>query len=275
MPRRCARRPAPAPGAGTGSPGRPAAGSRRARAPDTAQGFAGSPRVPIGADPVEDHPADAHRRVEGGEAVHERGHRPSRAARVHDEHHRRPQQSRHMGGRARTRPGRRRRRTVPSRLRRRRRRPPRVARRAGTAARSGPPPTSHGSRLRPGRPGGQGVVAGVDVVRADLVRADGQAARAQRGEQPGGHGRLAVPDSRPRRRRRGAGRSPFDAPLALLPGVHRVLDLGHLDDQVGGLDQRRAGASRPVMMTCWCPGRSRSVARRPRRRRPSPTSAGR
>src|SRR3954453_13956262 len=34
-------------------------------------------------------------------------------------------------------------------------------------------------------------------------------------------------------------RSPLDPPLALLAGVHRVLDLGHLDDQVGGLDELR------------------------------------
>ena len=39
------------------------------------------------------------------------------------------------------------------------------------------------------------------------------------------------------------GASPLDAPLALLAGVHRVLDLGHLDDQVGRLDQPRVGVA--------------------------------
>src|SRR5437879_11941186 len=34
-------------------------------------------------------------------------------------------------------------------------------------------------------------------------------------------------------------RSPLDPPLALLPGVHRMLHLGHLHYQIGGLDQRR------------------------------------
>src|ERR1700757_2188751 len=33
------------------------------------------------------------------------------------------------------------------------------------------------------------------------------------------------------------GRSPLDALLPLAPRVHRVLDVGHLGDQVGGLDQ--------------------------------------
>src|SRR5699024_9075920 len=37
--------------------------------------------------------------------------------------------------------------------------------------------------------------------------------------------------------------SPFDAPLPLLPGVHGVLDLAHLGDQVGHLDQRRVGVA--------------------------------
>ncbi len=38
---------------------------------------------------------------------------------------------------------------------------------------------------------GQRVVAGIDVVRADLVRGDAQAAGGERGYQPGGHRRLA------------------------------------------------------------------------------------
>src|SRR5438132_3144256 len=41
---------------------------------------------------------------------------------------------------------------------------------------------------------------------------------------------------------RGATRhSPLDALLPLAPCVHRVLHLGHLGDQVGGLDQPRGG----------------------------------
>src|SRR6516165_3165049 len=36
-------------------------------------------------------------------------------------------------------------------------------------------------------------------------------------------------------------RSPLDAPLSLAPRVHRVLDLRHLGDQVGGLHQPRRG----------------------------------
>ena len=60
--------------------------------------------VPIGADPVEDHPRDADRRVESRQAVHDRGRRASRAARVHDEHHRRLQQSAPHGRSTRIRP---------------------------------------------------------------------------------------------------------------------------------------------------------------------------
>ena len=58
----------------------------------------------------------------------------------------------------------------------------RRARPVGEQRRDWSSPTSHGSRLRPGRPGREGVVAGVDVVGADLVRQTrgrGRAARAR------------------------------------------------------------------------------------------------
>ena len=84
-----------------------------------------------------------------------------------------------------------------------------------------------------GPAGGQRVVAGVDVVRADLVPADLEARR-----------RAARPSARWRpwscRARRRARRSPAGAARhhsmprwPFWPGVHRVLDLGHLGDQVG------------------------------------------
>ena len=72
--------------------------------------------------------------------------------------------------------------------------------------------------------GGERVVARVDVVRTDLVTADLECPAAQRRHQPGRHGGLAVRRSRAQRPRAGAG-SPLDAPLALLAGVHGVLDL--------------------------------------------------
>ena len=68
--------------------------------------------------------------------------------------------------------------------------------RASGAIRSAP--TSTGSRLRPGTPCGERVVAGVDVVRPDLERRHGGAAAPQRGHEPGRHRRLP----RPRRGRR-------------------------------------------------------------------------
>ena len=48
--------------------------------------------------------------------------------------------------------------------------------------------------------------------------------------------------------------SPFDAPLTLLAGVHRVLDLGHLGDQ-SAISISLGSARRPVIITCCCPGR--------------------
>ena len=103
--------------------------------------------------------------------------------------------------------------------------------------------TSTGSRLRPGPAGGQRVVAGVDEVGADLERRHPVPGRPQGAHQTGRDGGLAAA------RGRGGdddGRvrcSPLDAPLALAAGVHRVLDLGHLGDQVGGLEQLLRGVA--------------------------------
>jgi len=57
--------------------------------------------------------------------------------------------------------------------------------------------TSTGSRLRPGAAGGQGVVAGVDVVRADLERRHRGTPPTQRGHQPVATVVLPVPDATP------------------------------------------------------------------------------
>src|SRR6266511_2458285 len=54
-------------------------------------------------------------------------------------------------------------------------------------------------------------------------------------------------------------RSPLDSLLAADALVEGMLELAHLGDEVGDLDQRR-GASRPVMSTCWKPGRLRSTS---------------
>ena len=107
-------------------------------------------------------------------------------------------------------------------------------------------------------PGRQRVVAGVDVVGPDLVPGHRQAAGAQRRHQPGGHGGLAVPGRGRGHTSRGHG-SPFDAPLALLPGVHRVLDLGHVAPPGRPPRPARGSASRPVITTCWSPGRAARV----------------
>ena len=93
---------------------------------------------------------------------------------------------------------------------------------------------------------GQRVVAGVDVVGADLVAADRVPGARQRGHQAGGDGRLALAGGRggdDDAGERDHSGSPLDPALALLARVHRVLDLGHLGDQVGHLDQPRVGAA--------------------------------
>ncbi len=80
--------------------------------------------------------------------------------------------------------------------------------------------------------GGDRVVARVDVVRTDLVAGDGVSAVAQGGHQARWRS-VVLPwpvagaaDHQPRQPHHE--RSPLDALLALLAGVHRVLDLGHV-----------------------------------------------
>ena len=93
-----------------------------------------------------------------------------------------------------------------------------------------------------GAAGGERVVAGVDVVGADLVAGHVVAGAAQRRHQAGGDRRLAVPGRRGGDDEAGQG-SPLDAPLALLAVVERVLDVLHLGDEVGDLDEPRVGAA--------------------------------
>ena len=74
-------------------------------------------------------------------------------------------------------------------------------------------------------PGGQGVVAGVDVVGADLERRHGGTAPAQRGRQPGRDRRLPAPrrrcrdDQRPRRHAHGR----LNEPTPTLPATRSSL----------------------------------------------------
>ncbi len=56
--------------------------------------------VPVRSDPVEDHPGDPHRRVEGRESVQQGGDAVALAAGVDHQHHRRPQESGDLGRRA-------------------------------------------------------------------------------------------------------------------------------------------------------------------------------
>ena len=133
--------------------------------------------VPVGAHLVEDH---ARRSAPAGPRTRSRAPAPPPTATAR----RRPRRA--PPGRAaawppgrwrRARPGRSPRRTAPSRPRRR---PGRSrARRARTAGPISSGPHMYASRLRPGRPVGQRVVAGVDVVGPDLVRRHGEPAPAR------------------------------------------------------------------------------------------------
>ena len=160
--------------------------------------------VVVGADAVEDDPGDVELGVERREAVHDRGRRARHRRRVDDEQHRRAAAASRRG---RSRPARRgpdapsKRPMTPSTTAMSAPAPPW---RTSGAISSGP--LRNASRLRPGRPEAQRVVARVDVVRADLEALHAQPARAQRADQPAGHGGLARRRSSSRRRRRAGSR---------------------------------------------------------------------
>src|SRR6202000_2034439 len=99
----------------------------------------------------------------------------------------------------------------------------------------------------------EGVVAGVDVIGADLVRGDLQAAGPQRAQQAGGDRRLAVAAAGRRDDNTGdvhhsMPRCPFwPASIGCLTLVISVTR--------SAAAMRSWCASRPVITTCWCPGR--------------------
>ena len=143
-------------------------------------------RVPLAADPVEHHAGDRRRWIERPEPVQQRRHAPRLPSTIHDQHHRRTQQPRHV-----------RRRAVPvgqppveqphhafdDRHIRARRTVPEQRRHAMLA-------DQHRIEVPPRPPGREGVVAGVDVVGADLEGSHDGSAPPERGHQPGRDGRL-------------------------------------------------------------------------------------
>src|SRR6185437_163200 len=100
-------------------------------------------------------------------------------------------------------------------------------------------------------------VAGVDVVGADLVRRHPQATAPQRGHQAGGHGGLAVA-------RAGAGDDQAGLAHHSMPACPlRPASMGCLT-LVMSVTRSAASISagwarRPVMTTCWMPGRAAST----------------
>jgi hypothetical protein len=164
----------------------PAGQRAQHRQPDLVRGGAQHGLVPVAADLVQHHAGDPHVRVERAEPVQQRGQAAGLPAAVHHQQHRGPQQRRDLRGG----PG-----AVGQ--------PPVEqphhaldhgqlgAGRAVPGQRADPVGADqHRVQVPPGPPGGQRVVAGVDVVRADLERGHGRAPAAQRRHQAGGHGRL-------------------------------------------------------------------------------------
>src|SRR5690606_7563533 len=109
-----------------------------------------------------------------------------------------------------------------------------------------------------GAAGRQGVVAGVDVVRTDLVTAHLVAGHPESGHEPGGDRGLAL----------AGGRRGDDEPGQ---GYHSMPLWPFWPTSIGCLtllisvtrsaaSTRRGSALRPVMITCWKPGRFRSVS---------------
>jgi hypothetical protein len=145
--------------------------------------------VAVRRHPVEHHAGDVDTRIEGGEAVHDSGNGPRHRRGVDHQQDRCAERPSHVGGR--------RSRTV--------RRPveephdtlddQHVAAGGGAGRQWADGLRSAQPRVEVARPvsGGQGVVAGIDEVRTHLRRPHLVPGRPQRGEQPGGDGRLAHP----------------------------------------------------------------------------------
>ena len=196
--------------------------------------------VPVGADPVEDDPAQPHPRVVAAEPVR-RARPPSGPAR------RRPRRAAPGAPSSRA--------TCAVEPVERRAAPVEQAHdaldhrdvRAGGAVQEQRHDQlladQHRVEVAPGPAGGQRVVAGVDVVRADLVRRTPHGPRPRSAAiSPVATVVLPCPEAGAATTNGRRGRAHHSMPLwPFWPGVHRVLDLGHLDDQVGGVDQPRVG----------------------------------
>ena len=159
------------------------------RQPDLGGGGAQHLLVAGRPDPVQHHPREVDPRVERPEAVQQSGEAAGLAARVDDQHDRRPQQPGDLSGGAVAvgQP------TVEE---------PHHALDDGdlrsgraVAGQRGDPvgADEHRVEVAAGTARGERVVAGVDVVRAHLERRHGGAATAQRGHEPGRHRRLPRP----------------------------------------------------------------------------------
>lgn len=141
-----------------------------------------------GPDPVEHHPADPDPAVVRREPGDHRGDRAALRGGVHDQDDRGVEQPSHVRGRAV-------RRGAAAVVH------PHHALDHGDVGTAGAMEeerrdqvlaAQHGVEVAARAAGGEGVVAGVDVVGADLVRRDGEASSTQRRHQPGGDRGLAV-----------------------------------------------------------------------------------
>ena len=171
------------------------------RHPDAVQRVQQQLLVPVRADPVEYDPGQLSLRVVAAEAGHQRGHRAPGRRGIDDEHDRRVQQPGQVGGGGEVR-------VVATRPVRRHaveqahhalddrdigaRRAVQEQRDHQLLA------AQHGIEVAARPAGGQGVIAGIDVVRACLVPGHPQSSLGHRCHQAGGHGRLTAPGGRGR-----------------------------------------------------------------------------
>ena len=211
--------------------------------------------VAVAPDPVEDHAGETDRWIEAPEAVHQGGDGPAEGGRVHDEHDRCVDQTRHVGGAGRAAVLRSAVEEAHHTLHDEHVRP--LARSRGERRhRVGPrdPGVQVAGRASRGEP----VVAGVDEVGAHLRRRHGEPPACQGRHDPGGDGGLAHAgvgagdhESGPERdhsrserrtedsRRQGAGRAPG-------PGTTSTTGTGATTATSGGrrAESRRASRSR-------------------------------
>ena len=109
-----------------------------------------------------------------------------------------------------------------------------------------------GVEVATGTPGGERVIAGVDVVRADLGRGHDVTGPGQGGHDADGDGRLALSRCRCRDDDPGQpGRSHHSMPFWPFWPLSKGCAILVISVATSAISRRRGCGSRPVMTTCW------------------------